>query len=129
MVLSHITTKLFVGCVLGSLDLHTTTYVWLIHQCCAVDSPRVSRRNHVSELFFDGAKYWIAHFDVEVRVLENVSLHMYIRMDIWRHHRGHQESKHERGSFVAIIVGEMFCSGDDGIDIRLIESKDAHKLW
>ena len=89
----------------------------------------MSRRNHISQLFFDGTKHRVAHFDVEVRVLENVSLHMYIKMDIWRHHRGHKESKYKCGCFVAIVVGEIFCSGDDGVDITLVESKDTHKLW
>ena len=80
VVYSYDTTKLFpvlwswvLG--LGVLELRTPYNFWLIHQCCAVDRACVSRRNHVSELFFDGAKYWVAHFDVKVWVLENVSFH------------------------------------------------------
>ncbi len=83
MVYSYDTTKLFpvlwswvLGVLgLGVLELRTPYNFWVIHECCAVDGACVSRRNHVFELFFDGAKYWVAHFDVKVWVLENVSFH------------------------------------------------------
>jgi len=80
----------------------------------------MSRRNHVLELFLDWTKYGVAHFDVEVRFLECFTFHENVQMGVGGHERRHQETKHQRGCFVAFFVCEMFGASDDCPDITLI---------
>lgn len=108
--------------------LRTPFNFWVIHQCCAVDGACVSRRNHVSELFFDGAKYWVAHFDVKDWVLENVSFHENVKMNIRGHHCRHQETEHQCRRFISIVVGEVSCALDNGIHVMRFKSKHCHVL-
>ena len=100
-------------------DLCAISFRWFIHQCCAVDCTGVSRRNHVFDLFFHRTKYWVAHFDVEAAVLEKVTFHIEVHVNIRRHHCWHQETKHKCGCFVAIVVGEVFCALNNGIRVTL----------
>ena len=101
---------------------------YLVHKCCTVDDARVSRRNHVFELFLEWSEYGVAHFDVEAAILENVSFNKDVDVNIRRHHCRHHETKHERGCFISVVVSEVFCALDDGIHVMLVESKYGHVL-